>query len=73
MKALINLIKLFKDETIRITFFENIGDKTISYEDFINIEETDNLKMLIELLNNNLIAESILFTQQYRSINNYIW
>ena len=49
MKALINLIKLFKDETIRLTFFENIGDKTITYEDFINIEETDNLKMLIKL------------------------
>jgi hypothetical protein len=58
LKALINLIKLFKDETIRLTFFENIGDKTIIYEDFINIEETDNLKMLIELLNNNLVAES---------------
>jgi len=42
LKALINLIKLFKDETIRLTLFENIGDKNISYEDFINIEETDN-------------------------------
>jgi len=46
-----------KDQKTKI--FEDIGkQKTISYEDFINTEETYNLKLLIGFMNNKLIPNS---------------
>ena len=49
--------QLEKDQKTKI--FEDIGkQKTISYEDFINTEETDNLKLLIGFMNNKLIPNS---------------
>ena len=55
---LINLIKNIKGE-IKRQYFDNLSQNVITYEDFFKFEESRNLKLLIELMKNKLITESI--------------
>ena len=57
--TLLDLIKNIKEEQKK-EYFDNLQNNIIDYEkDFLKIEDTKNLKLLMELFKNNLIPESI--------------
>ena len=56
--TLINLIKNIKEEK-RSEYFNYLSNSIITYEDFFEIEDSKNLKLLFEIVKNKLVHESI--------------
>ena len=57
--VLIDLIKNIKDEETKKDYFNYLSIKVIKYDDFFKLEDSDNLKLLSELMEKNLIPESV--------------
>ena len=56
----VELIKTLKDEEIKNSLFNNLGKEIIiNHEDFLNKEESKNLKLLSALMGKKLIPENI--------------
>ena len=56
---LIELIKNIKDEEQKKEYFNNLNERIITYDEFLKKEDSDNLKLLTQLIKKNLIPESI--------------
>ena len=59
LSVLIDLVKNLEDEEQKKDYFNNLGLNIITYEDFLGVEASDNLKLLMELMKKKLIPESI--------------
>lgn len=59
LSMFIDLIKSMKDEEVKKDYFNNLSLNIIGYDDFLKLEGSYNLKLLMELMNNNLIPDSI--------------
>ena len=59
LSVLIDLIKNLKDEEQKKDYFNNLSLNIITYDDFLELESSVNLKLLKELMKKKLIPESI--------------
>ena len=59
IEILIKLIKNIKEEDQKKEYFNNLKERVITYDEFFKKEDSENLKLLTELMEKNLIPESI--------------
>ena len=69
LSSIIDLIKKFKDEKQKIMFFNSIDKNVISYQDFIEFNPADKIKLLTELMKNKLIPESFYLDKNKNELN----
>ena len=72
IESLIELIKNIKEEDQKKEYFNNLKERIITYDEFLKKEESDNLKLLAQLMKNNLIPESI-YLDKNKDILNTIY